>query len=108
MRTIHEYGEFLQLYRAGKVDPDVKSELGWKSVEYLRRRGWTIHQRRTARDLLAICSLSEENFLNAYENAGIDFWVKEEGETDSGNNKGCLVFGPVILVMWHLARFIVG
>lgn len=108
MRMIHDYGEFMQLYRQGRIAPDVSSNLGWKSVEYLRRQGWKIGQRRAAVDLLAICSLSEENFLNAYRHAGIDFWVKEEGQADSGNTIGCLFFGPVIFVMWYLARFIAG
>lgn len=77
MRMVSTYEEFCSLHDQGKVKPDVWTHLGRNSVESLRGRGWKIGKWRTARDLLAICRQSPENFEVAYRNAGIDFWVKE-------------------------------
>lgn len=84
MRMIHNYEEFCQLYDQGKVEPDVSSKLGWRSVKYLIKQGWQIESRnffgivkfsKVSDNLLAKCRQSEENFELAYKNAGIDFWV---------------------------------
>ncbi len=75
MRMIHRFDEFCQLHDQGKVNPDVTSNLGSKSIENLRKRGWKIGQWRTATDLLALCRQSSENFELAYNKAGIDFWT---------------------------------
>lgn len=75
MRMIHTYSDFCSYYEKRLVYPDVRSHLGWRSVQYLRKHGWKIGKWRTARDLLAICRQSPQNFELAYRHAGIDFWV---------------------------------
>ena len=77
MRMVHDYEEFCKLNAEGKVEPDIRSNLGAKSVDALRNRGWKIGHWRTKNDLLKICSQSPENFNVAYTQAGIDFWVKD-------------------------------
>ncbi len=78
MRMVHKYEEFCQLDAQGKVKPDVLTHLGSKSVDFLREQGWEISRRKTAKDLLALCRLSPENFALAYLQAGIDFWVQDD------------------------------
>ena len=83
MRMINNYEEFCKLSSEGKVFPDVSSDLGFQSVEYLRKQGWKIRggifsKSKTRSDLLTLCQQSPENFELAYKHAGIDFWVKEE------------------------------
>lgn len=77
MRMIHTYEEFCKLYDQGKVNPDVNSVLGYKSIEYLRNNGWKIRIWKKKKDLLALCRQSNENFEMAYRHAGIDFWTSE-------------------------------
>jgi hypothetical protein len=82
MRLINDYSEFCELYKKGKVSPDVRSSLGFDSVQFLKRKGWKIrgiffNKRRAARDLMEICRQSEENFLFACNQAGIDFWTND-------------------------------
>lgn len=84
MKMIHNYEEFCNLYDQGKVNPDVTSNLGYNSVEYLRKQGWKMdtgglfRRPRPAKDLLMICRQSADNFELAYRKAGIDFWTKED------------------------------
>jgi hypothetical protein len=82
MRMINNYEEFCRLSSEEKVFPDVSSDLGYQSLEYLRKQGWKIRggiskESKTRSDLLALCKQSAENFELAYKNAGIDFWVKD-------------------------------
>ncbi|MEM9649916.1 MAG: hypothetical protein AAF969_15665 [Bacteroidota bacterium] len=83
MRMIDNYEEFCKLSFEGKVFPDISSDLGFQSVQYLRKQGWKIRggifsKSKTRNDLLALCRQSPENFEQAYKNAGIDFWTKDD------------------------------
>lgn len=80
---IHNYEDFCKYYDEGKVFADIESNLGLKSVIYLRQNGWEISdavfsKSKTQKDLLNICRKSAENFELAYRHAGIDFWKKED------------------------------
>lgn len=70
---IHDYEEFCKLDDQEKVNPDVSSTFGRRSVASLRDKGWKIRWWRKKKDLLAICRRSEENFQRAHDE-GIDFW----------------------------------
>jgi hypothetical protein len=75
---VHKFEEFCELHDRGKVQPDVNSRLGRKTVELLRsRRGWKIGIWQTERDLLVLCRQSADNFTIAYGD-GIDFWVRDD------------------------------
>jgi hypothetical protein len=83
MEMIHNYEKFCKYYDCGRVTPDVRSDLGNRSVQYLRRQGWDIRggffrRSQTVKDLLALCRQSEENFQLAYKHGGIDFWLVKE------------------------------
>ncbi len=75
MNMIHNFEDFSRLNKQNKIKPDVKSGLGSKSVECLRKLGWKIGKNTESKDLLNICSQSEENFKMAHQHCGIDFWV---------------------------------
>jgi hypothetical protein len=42
MRMLRDYNEFYELCKEGKVYPDVRSNLGHNSVQFLRGQGWKI------------------------------------------------------------------
>jgi hypothetical protein len=79
MKMIHSFEDFCTHYSLGDIQPDVRSHLEGKSVDFLRKRGWNIEFWRSARDLLAICRRSQDHFELAYKSAGIDFWAPDHG-----------------------------
>jgi hypothetical protein len=81
MRLVGNYEVFCKLYDQGKVKPDVSSPLVYERVKFLRNQGWKIRgglfwKSRMAKDLLAICRKSSENFEFALSPGGIDFWTE--------------------------------
>ncbi len=87
MGMIHNYEKFCLLYNQEKVKPDVGSPDGYNSVQHLIKQGWQIDSRnffgspqdsKIAKNLLAMCRKSAENFELAYKHAGIDFWILED------------------------------
>lgn len=78
MRIISNYDEFCKLSKIERVLPEIKSNEGAKSVQFLRANGWKIRWWRRAKDILSTCRKSEKDFNFAVRDAGLDLWVINE------------------------------